>query len=355
MLVLPTLYKPAKSGATQQFEVIAIDGKITIAFGQVDGKKQTKDTICSGKNLGRSNETTAQQQAELEAKSKWEKKLKEGYSLTIEAAPSVNLPMKVHTYQEHSSKIKFPCYVSPKLNGVNAEYRLLPEPQILSRGGEIYPYVPSRDDHVFGRMKDASINSINGEIYLHGQHLQDIMSAVKKPSQDKLQPEFFAFDLPCEPGRYFDRARVLKTLGINVISIDKANSHEDILEWHRRFVSDGYEGTIIRNIDGLYEYNTRSYDVLKLKDVLDAEYKIVGYNIDKNGHPVLVCETAEEIKFSVKPKGSNSDRLDIVKNITEYMLKWYKIEYEVLSKDGIPLKPVGIGLRKCDTDGKPLE
>lgn len=354
MLVLPRLYKPAKSGATQQFEAMADNGIITIAFGQLNGKIQTKSTTCTGKNIGRSNETSAQQQAELEAKSKWEKKLKEGYSLTIQEAPSVNLPMKVHTYQEHSAKIKFPCFVSPKLNGVNAEYRLLPEPRALSRGGEVYPYVSKRDDDVFKLMKAHNVLSLNGEIYMHEQHLQDIMSAVKKPSEKKLQPRFFAFDAPLEDGDYQTR---IERAGHCAVTIDMevANSHEEILKWHKEYTALGYEGTIIRNADGLYQYNTRSYDVLKLKDVLDAEYKIVGYNIDKNGHPVLICETAIGNTFSVKPKGSNSDRLDIVKNITEYMQKWYKIEYETLSKDGIPLKPVGIGLRKCDTAGQPVE
>ena len=355
MLVFPRLYKPAKSGATQQFEVSAHDGSVTISFGQVDGKQQSKHTICQGKSLGRSNETTAQQQAELEAKSKWEKKLKEGYSLTIEESSTVNLPMKVHTYQEHSHKIVFPCFVSPKLDGVNAEYHLLPEPHITSRGGELYPIVESRDRITFNQMAKYKVNSINGEIYLHGQHLQDIQSAVKKPSPDKLQPELWAFDAPSEPGDYNTRIARAAMCSMKTISRTLVRNHEEIYDAHKFYLSQGYEGTIIRNANGKYEYNTRSYDVLKLKDVKDAEFLIVDHNVDKNEHPIFICEIENGANFKVKPKGTDAERKDILKNISHYVGQYYKVEFETYSKDGIPLKSIGIGLRKCDELGSPLE
>ena len=39
-----------------------------------------KPTICKGKNIGRSNETSPEQQAEAEAQAKWDKKRKDGYT-----------------------------------------------------------------------------------------------------------------------------------------------------------------------------------------------------------------------------------------------------------------------------------
>jgi DNA ligase-1 len=356
MLVFPALYKPSKTGATQTFEVRAENGIVTIAFGQLGGKMQTKQTVCVGKNLGRSNETTPRQQAELEATSKWEKKQKEGYSLSIEETSEVLLPMKVHTYQEQSHKIVFPCFVSPKLNGVNAEYRLLPEPQVLSRGGERYATVESRDKLIFEQMKQHGIDSINGEIYEHGQHLQDIMSAVKKPSPDKLQPQFYAFDLPLEKTEYKNRRlKMMQSFNFNQVATLEASSHDEIHSFHKKFIAAGYEGTIIRNANGLYEYNTRSYDVLKLKDAQDAEFLIVDYNVDKNGHPVFICEIENGTNFKVKPKGTDTERKNIIANISQYLGNYYTVEFEVYSRDGVPLKPVGVGLRKCDENGNPKE
>jgi DNA ligase 1 len=356
MLILPILYKPSKTGVTQSCVISAHNGFVTVAFGQLGGKQQVKDTKCEPKNVGRSNETTQQQQAELEARAKWEKKQKEGYSETIQEKSTVNLPMKIHIYQEHSHKIVFPCFVSPKLNGVNAEYHLLPEPHITSRGGEQYPYVESRDKLVFEQMRQHNILSINGEIYQHGQHLQDIQSAVKKPSAEKLQPIFYAFDLPLEGTKYKDRLlKMMKSFNFSQVAAFEANSHDEIHSFHKQFVEAGYEGTIIRNATGLYEYNTRSYDVLKLKDAQDAEFIIISHNVDKNEHPVFICETKEGKQFKVKPKGTDSDRKDILNNISHYIGQYYTVEFEVYSKDLIPQKPVGIGLRKCDEHGAPLQ
>jgi DNA ligase 1 len=363
MLILPILYKPSKTGVTQSCVISAHNGFVTVAFGQLGGKQQVKDTQCEPKNVGRSNETTQQQQAELEARAKWEKKQKEGYSETIQEKSTVNLPMKIHTYQEHSHKIVFPCFVSPKLNGVNAEYHLLPEPHITSRGGEQYPYVESRDAHVFKVMKHHGVDSINGEIYIHGQHLQDIQSAVKKPSSTKLQPTFFAFDLPTFNGAYENRLQKLRSISKDLLSkyqiesivVGLCRTEDEIYKHHKLFISQGYEGTIIRNATGLYEYNTRSYDVLKLKDAQDAEFIIISHNVDKNEHPVFICETKEGKQFKVKPKGTDSDRKDILNNISHYIGQYYTVEFEVYSKDLIPQKPVGIGLRKCDEHGSPLQ
>ncbi len=50
----------------------------------IDGKVVTlTETIEEGKNIGRSNETTPEEQAILEAESKYRSKLREGYSTTI--------------------------------------------------------------------------------------------------------------------------------------------------------------------------------------------------------------------------------------------------------------------------------
>jgi ATP-dependent DNA ligase len=122
------------------------------------------------------------------------------------------------------------------------------------------------------------------------------------------------------------------------------------------WTSEGYEGLIIRNNKVEYRYNERSSDVFKYKKPLDGEYRIIGYKVDKLGHPVLLCEIEPGgVTFSVKPTGTDEYRRDILNNIEYYIDKWYKIEYEELSKSNIPLKPVGICLRNCDDLGNPLE
>ena len=58
--------------------------------------------------------------------------------------------------------------------------------------------------------------------------------------------------------------------------VDSYNYARDI---HATFLSEGYEGSIIR-LDGLYKHG-RSYDLMKFKDFSDAEATIVGYELGK--------------------------------------------------------------------------
>ena len=361
-MILPTLYKPTKTGATQVCKISHNEDQFTVEFGQLNGKMQTKTTTCIGKNLGKTNETTPTEQAALEAQAKWVKKTKSGYVLnetgTLDnGEASVKLPMKVKIYGDHKNKVDFEgnVYVSPKLDGVNSEFRLNRIFQLLSRGGEEYPIIQNRDAQTLQIMERYDISSVNGEFYLHGHYLQDITSAIRKPGTDKLDLIFYAFDLPDEPGDYDDRLEKLRSLPFTQVPVFIVHSHEEIESFHKQFLAEGYEGTIIRNGSGLYEYNTRSNDVFKLKTAQDAEFLIDHYELDKNGQPVFLCHTEEGKPFKVKPKGTAVERLAIVENISDYLDHWYKIEFETYSKDKIPLKPVGIGLRNCDSEGNPLE
>ena len=72
---LPTLYKKDTTGKIRQWSVIADGDKFWTEQGVIGGKIViNKPTITSSKNTGRSNETTAEEQALAEAKAKWDKK-----------------------------------------------------------------------------------------------------------------------------------------------------------------------------------------------------------------------------------------------------------------------------------------
>ena len=133
---LPTLYKKTNSGAIQYWKVCVLETPnsgvlydIEIEYGQVEtlSPQITIDIISKGKNIGRSNETTPFEQACVEARSKWEKQKKKGYVESIEAAEAGELdelieggiePMLAHTFEKQGHKIKYPCYVQPKLDGI---------------------------------------------------------------------------------------------------------------------------------------------------------------------------------------------------------------------------------------------
>lgn len=368
MQVNTTLYKYSSSAkAVQQWEVSVHKNVITVTYGQVGGKMQTKTTTCKGKNIGRANATTDAEQALSEAESKWEKQKKKGYVECATGKSNVRLPMKVEAYFKGKmrDKVVFPATISPKLNGVNGEGRLLPDGTFvqLSRGGEEYPLPPAEAvKELTVMMKTLGTDSLNYEIYLHGEHLQDITGAVKAPHHhpelwEKLQ--YHVFDLPTSGGNWKTRKDQLKyslLYGqyVKQVPVVEVSSHNDIISQHDMYVALDFEGSVVRNYEGKYEYNIRTSDVLKVKYVLSEEFQVQSWAPDKNNHPVYVC-SSKGGDFKVKRKGTNEERLADAQVADDNVGKWLTVEFEMFSKDKKPLKPVGTTFRACDTEGNPLE
>ena len=357
---LKTLYKiSAKTSAKQVMNIKSEGNTFVVEWGQEGGKQQTRVTACKGKNIGKSNATSDEAQAKAEALAYHAKKIKSGYSTNPAAPTTVNLPMKVQTYAKHKKKVKFPCWESPKLNGVNATYKLTDTSlELLSRGGEQYPLIEQQMIPVMNIMKELNVRELNGEIYIHGESLQTITGAVKKYREMTDKLEFHIFDVPDIDMIYTSRHTIMEDIEetefVKVVPVHLAVDHTHLDERHDKYVSEGYEGLIVRNQLGMYEHNTRSNDVFKLKKAVDAEFKVIDHAIDKNGHVVFVCETGDNT-FKVKPKGTDAERTLMASMADKYHGAWLKVEYEMLSDDGIPLKPVGIMFRECDADGNPKE
>ena len=365
---MTTLYKPTKTGATQQWSIEVQGDSFICTYGQVGGAMQTQITKCESKNIGKANATTPEEQAVLEAAALVTKKLKSGYSYEISETPSVKLPMKVKSYQDQLHNVKFPCISTPKLNGVNAVYRRVESNlTIYSRGGEVYPDIPHLESFIHDIMDELRSNELNGELYIHGEHLQDIQSAVKKPNELSPRLTFNVFDISDSSENFEIRRNIMLSLEDTLKQIEHhslhfikfltgvvCNSHEDIESHYNLCMAANLEGTVVKNLSAKYEHNVRSSDMFKYKKTLDAEYQIVDCESDKNGHPVFHCLTPEGKLFKVKPKGTDAERKAMILNFeSQYLNQWYKIEYETLSKDLIPLKPVGIGLRDCNSLGEP--
>ena len=130
LIDLPVLFKRAADGGVQTWEVRVEpedDGTATIVttYGRENGKKQeNRDQITAGKNTGKKNETTPQQQAIKEAEAAWAKrKDRKHYGETIRESELkiVAAPMLAHVYDDHASKINWEdkehLHVQPKFDG----------------------------------------------------------------------------------------------------------------------------------------------------------------------------------------------------------------------------------------------
>lgn len=352
---LEKLYKRTKTGKVQVCYISVCGGNISVEFGHLDGKRQVENTECFPVNVGKSNETTAEEQAVKEAKSKWAKKVKSGYSVDVEAPVTVQLPQKVKPFLENKDKIIYPAYSATKLNGINGTYWLLSDGtlRLTSRGGEIYPAIPHLEAQVKVGMAIANTTCINHELYIHGEHLQDINSAVKKTKALSSRLTFNPFELPLVDTAYEMKVDLLRSMS-GEIEIVEVHSEEEATAHFDAAIANGYEGTVLYNKTARYAFNERSSDVYKYKIPKESEFKITGFNIDKNKHVVYQCDS-DGGTFNVKRKGTNEERLADAAVATSNIGRWLNVEYEMLSKAGKPLKPVGIYYRNCDENGEPLE
>ncbi len=366
MTKLPRLYKTTKTSAIQICDISYASDRFFVSWGQLDGAMQDKFTICKPTNEGRANHRDATAQAEFEALAKHKSKIKSGYQLTADAAPSVQLPMKVKVWEPKRFK---PGFIStPKYNGVNATYRLVEGKLIItSRGGEVYAPIPHLEEEVIATMSTLNSIELNGELYIPNNHLQDITSAVKKPKNLSKQLEFYIFDIPDSTATFIDRRAQLVTAAnswspnyVHYVYGVTCNTLQDIEDHYAKCMALGLEGTVIKDPTAMYEHNVRSSKMWKYKKALDAEFIIRAMVLDKNKQPVFTMEYTDSSgsldTFSVKPKGTATERQLIVNTFkANYLNQWYTVEYETTSKINKPLKPVGIALRNCTPTGEPKE
>ena len=363
---MTTLYKTNKTGNIQQWSIEVIGPTFTCTYGQVGGKLQSQQTICKSVNVGKSNETTPEQQARLEADALIAKKIKSGYSYDKSGPVTVQLPMKVKSYQDQLHNVKFPCISTEKLNGVNAMFKRTSDSlTIYSRGGEVYPAIPHLEQHLHDIMDELSHNELNAELYIHGEHLQDIQSAVKKPNSLSPKLTFNIFDIADSDEIYEHRRIKLMTIYNTLESIDhvslkyigfltgvECHSHEQIELHYNQCMDNNLEGTVIKNLSALYQHNVRSSDMFKYKKAQSAEFLIISYELDKNGLPVFILESTGG-EFKAKPIGTKeywSQQIPFT-----YIGHYATVEYETFSKAGIPLKPIFIATREMTSDGQPKE
>jgi ATP-dependent DNA ligase len=134
----------------------------------------------------------------------------------------------------------------------------------------------------------------------------------------------------------------------------KVESHDDIQKLFNLYLSERYEGAMVRTNDP-YRYSNGGYhstNLLKLKPTRDAEYKIIGYTVGVKGKTtdaiLFVCETDNKINFNVTPAMEIAERTALAKLMASevspgvthfdanYLGKKLIVYFDDLSKDLVP-------------------
>lgn len=360
--------------------------EIIVTHGTLNGKQIVNTTkIEKGKNIGKKNETSHYDQAISEAKSKWTKKKDiEKYSLTIPTILTtknkendipddnkidkdddkknkneviqIKSPMLAHEYKKFKDKLSFPCFIQRKYDG----YRMLYDPNtcdMLSRNGKKYDAL--YDTLIHKELKQIQL-PLDGEIYCHDSNITFETYGVlrkKKRNADDLNTlnklEYHVYDV-CLPNKtYIERYDILKKMfeentktdsftRIKLVPTFVCNNQDDIQKYHDTFVKSKYEGSILRNNNGIYSPK-RSFDLLKYKDFDDDEFEIVDFtfeNDNTNKLIVWICKTKEDKTFNIRPQGTKSEREMLYKNGNNFIGQFLWVKFFGYTENNIPRFPV---------------
>lgn len=361
----PRMYALSKKGTVRVYDITVEDmgdhavlttrKKVTL-----DGKwTEDKYEYWEGVNIGKSNETTYLEQALSEADSAWRKLMDAGFTVTM-PDPSAKFntdangkvkPMLAIAFNE--KRIKFPCLCQPKYDGVRCTITRDSEGiHIISRKGKPYN-IP----HLAKWAKEnKGLLPLDGELYNHKElTFQEIISAVKRLSDITPKIRYVVYDRPIDgvpnKKRWHDIVQDFEKVDASAPAYRSdwvyCDNMEQVWEYHKKCVADGYEGVIIRNLDGEYEFGFRSNNLIKLKTFDDSEFEIVDV-VEATGRDagtaVFVCK-CKGGEFNVKPQGTRELRAEYFRNADKLIDKKVTVQYQGLSDDGIPRFPSAIAVR----------
>lgn len=257
---------------------------------------------------------------------------------------------------------------SRKLDGVRCLlYYKDGEIHTASRGGEHYDYSTEfiRTDKRL--IKFFEINPtviLDGELFKRFKSLQQISGAARleKRSSDYGWLEYWIYDCYIPDMCAIDRQDFLmEQLGeVDIPSYTGVECDEQeasirlltqvhvLSGWggmqklHDQYVSEGFEGVVIRDPSKPYKPGGRTNDMIKIKKYKSSEFLVTGYELGLRGSEdmTFICETADGIVFKAMPVGDREVKAEYVENFEEkYKGHMAECTYFNLSDEGVPTQP----------------
>lgn len=346
---------------------------------------------------GKSNRTVTEQ-ARLEYKSKLKEYKDKGYK-ELEKLPSeyskeeldnivgeyktsqegLLKPMLAKQYQDVTRQSTFDkqYYGSRKINGVRCIlFYDGKKIRAHSRGSIYYDFVL---DHIVTHPlliklfeKNPTL-MLDGEIYKHGWTLNKISGICRsqQTAYDGDPLEFYWYDIVDVNKPFKDRLKIMNAISkvlnlsfnperewgkedlkIQYVPQVLVSGFDNMLKLHDEYVSDGWEGLVIRNVDSVYKPGGRSSDMIKIKKYYDSEYKIIGLKEGLREEDMcFVMVTSNGQEFNAKPVGDREQKKWYREHINQLIGKMATLKYfEMSGKEGseIPQQPIFLGVRDLE-------
>lgn len=362
VLTSETLYKLDSKGKTRVWHCeTGTDGTrwgLRSIAGLEDGKKVTSEwTFVEQKNVGRSNETSLEDQATSEMTSEVQKKKDRGYFTDLKDIDTFDKfkPMLAEKFEDVT--VNFAAgnvYSQPKLDGIRCIARA---DGLWTRSGKEIVAVP----HIWESLKpffDEHPNMIlDGELYNHElkDDFNSITSMVRKTkpkeedlikSEEIVQYHVYDVIVTNEPDLPFSKRELLRYEAplqyVRIVPTVHVPTRKGLDSLYEGYLEHGYEGQMVR-IDKPYE-NKRTKNLLKRKEFLTDEFEVVEV-LEGQGnwqgcvkHFVLRLNSEKTFQAGVRGDMETLQAMWAKQEKPD----WVTLRYFTPTPDGVPRFPVVI-------------
>jgi len=331
----------------------------------------------NAKNVGKTNATTDESQADAEVEAIYQKKLDRKYSYSPETAAKSNFvqPMLADKFHETKTlKTKKRWYLQPKFDGVRC---VIDDNGGTSRAGKPFYTV----EHIVNLLQEASLKynvTFDGELYNHGykEDFEKIVSLIKKQKlasltgeelqeiRDKVQ--FHIYDIIFWDDldkTYEERLEYLRKIFVEdlgdvgdvvqlckTVLIDNLDMMQ-VSAAHDNFFIQGYEGLMLRDPDSVYAFK-RTKGLLKYKNFDEGEFELVDI-IEGQGNwsgaaKAVIVRLADGTTSEAGVAGTYERNVNILERKKEFIGGEVTIKYQGFTKD----KKLRFGVVKAFHEGK---
>ena len=276
------------------------------------------------------------------------------------------------------SKIIYPVYASPKLDGIRCS---IVDGKALSR-----TLKPIPNKHIFNQLSTTDLNGLDGELIIgsptsktcYNESVSNVMAFDKVPAYT-----YYVFDHHEISGSFTKRFRelaasleqLIKFPQIVLLEQNLLHNEAEMLAYEASKVAEGYEGIILRSPEAPYKFGRSTVKegyLLKVKRFEDSEAKIIGFEEEMyNGNEAEVNELGRTkrssaqagkvgkntlgafhvrdcisgIEFSIGTGLTAADRQHFWERQGDYIGKIVKYKFFAVGVKTAPRHPVFLGMR----------
>lgn len=210
---------------------------------------------------------------------------------------------------------------------------------------------------------------LDGEAYKHGLSLASISGLMRTQvtATDYSIAEFYWYDIVNTNKSFEERLKIMNQiksdlnlgfdpykewndgdLRIQFVPQEPISGYDNMIKLHDQYVSEGWEGLVIRNKDDVYGPNKRTNSMIKLKQYKVDTFKVIGIEqgLRKYDDMCFVIEMSNGNTFKAKPMGNHELKVDYTENFeTVYKNHLGDVKYFADSEHGVVQQPCFIAFR----------